>query len=403
MIKKGYVVNIYLILFMLVLLLFSKSEALTNYGVVIPFIQFNPVLLLLIIILIGFFSIFLRFRNVLHADLLSIMLLLRVIVSIFPLIHIDKIPSSYIGNFCVLCFPFLMYLFFLNSEIDIERVSSLFIGFGLIIAVQCIFAYFTIVGKGLANYSDPFYKGYFVIPIGATNEISAFILPLLIFGDLVLEKKWLKISYVSILSIAIFLCKSRTGILFVLLYFGIKFLKKRRGHTKRIKWLIIFLAPIGLVGLLLFAPQTDLWIIKVQDFFMGFASSANNLDSLLSGRFTVFKNVLLEVMQHPIIGNGVSYEILNNMRAHNVVLCILYENGIIGLFIFAFFLVLAGRRIWSNRYKKKEFYAFSVAVIFIIANSMIEEIFFSFPIELFGLSFVAAMREQKMIGGNKNV
>ena len=96
-----------------------------------------------------------------------------------------------------------------NSKFDIAKATSILLFFAVIFALQCVLAYIMIKTKGYANYSDPFYKNYFVIPVGATNDASAVLLALLIIGDQVIPKAKARFLYAALLIFAIFLCTIR--------------------------------------------------------------------------------------------------------------------------------------------------------------------------------------------------
>ena len=139
---------------------------------------------------------------------------------------------------------------------------------------------------------------------------------------------------------------------------------------------------------------TSLWD-KIQDFFLGYSESGGDINNLLSGRLDVFENVIEQINKHPILGNGVTYEKLGLIRAHNIFLQILYENGIIGFLGFILFLVVAIRRVKKAKRINKFYYAFFIATPFILINAMIEETLLGHFMVLLGLLFLADIKKQK--------
>ncbi len=387
---KNHILYIYLSFFLLTVLFFSKNEALTNNGVVIPFININPVYLLLAILLLGF--LYTLFQAHFVIDAISGILLLRFFLCLIPLAYID-VPSSYWGNLVDACFPFLIYTFFLNHKFQIEKAVRIFIFFGIILGLQCFLAYSTIINSGYATYFDLWYKNYFVIPAGATNDLSATLLSLLILGDLTIEKKRYRWPFVLLMVISIALTKSRTGVILSILFFLAKLFIKEKGHSNLWKRILIVVLPIVLVITFLNIPKNSAIFQGMEMFFSGFADSDNNsINGLLSGRLDVFSNVIHEIGKHPIFGNGVTYVQLQNMRSHNAFLGILYENGMVGLLFFFVFLYIAFKRIIKMRNCNKYYYAFFIVALFIFINSMVEEILFRHSIVLLGLMFLASMK-----------
>ena len=128
-----------------------------------------------------------------------------------------------------------------------------------------------------------------------------------------------------------------------------------------------------------------------------------SFDVLFSGRFSLFGRVLGFVQEHLFFGNGVSYDKLGNMRSHNVILQILYENGLVGFIGFIFFCIVAFNRIFERMGDNKYYFGFACAVTFIIVNGLGEEAIFSRFIMLFGLVFLASMKQNRDREGDRSV
>lgn len=389
---------IYIILYLLVLVAVAESEALANNGVVIPFIRFVPAYILLAILGIGLIYIF--FKRYIKFDIIAAFLFGRIFMCILPVLF-SNVPSSYLGNFVVACFPFFIYVFFYNCNVNLKNATIILVVFGILIALECIWAYSIIQANGYADYTDEYYKTYFVIPVGATNNISAVLLPLVIIGDQTIEKKVFRWGYVILLLLALFLCKSRTGLLLSIAYLILKLFLTEHGKKSVLKKILIFMIPlIILVGILLI-KDTELWA-QIRSLFLGFSVEGQGLNALLSGRLDLFGDVLDKISQRPIIGNGVSYEKLS-MRTHNIFLQMLYENGIVGLIGFLIFLIVCIKQILRSKTNNKYFYAFYVVAPFILINALVEETMLSNFMVLFSLLYLANMRKATNNGGAENV
>lgn len=388
---------LFIALYLLVLTLFSESQALTNNGVVIPFIRFSQVYLLLAIIMVGCLSLLLH--RTIKVDVITAFLFLRILLCMIPLMT-NEIPASYFGNFVVACFPFFIYLFFKNSKFDIAKATSILLFFAVIFALQCVLAYIMIKTKGYANYSDPFYKNYFVIPIGATNDASAVLLALLIIGDQVIPKAKARFLYAALLIVAIFLCKSRTGMILSIVYLIYKLFITERGKHSTAKKIMIFLMPLVAV-LMIFWLINSPFADVVKELLLGYSSEGEGLNALFSGRFSLFGDAIEHIKQHPIFGNGVSYEKLGFMRTHNIFLKMTYENGVVGLVGFLVFLVVCFKKIYRCRNSNNCCHAFYIAAPFILMNAMVEESLLTNFMIMFTLLFLGTMNEKtKEIRGN---
>ena len=367
----------------------SESEALTNNGVLIPFVEINPAYPLLAITIIG--VAFILLRKALKVDFLTALLFGRIFLCLIPVLLYDM-PSSYIGNFVVACFPFLIYIFFSNCNINIQKATTMLIWFGMVIAIQCIWAYLVIRQNDLASYDDLYYKNYFVIPVGATNNISAILLPLTIVGDQTIQSRKYRFVYLAVLLAALFLCKSRTGLILAVLYLFFKIFLKERGRHSTFKKLLICLLPLIVFAAAMFLEGTNLWD-NIRSLLMGYSSSGDGLDSLLSGRFGVFGNVLEHIAEHPWVGNGVTYEKTGYVRSHNAFLQILYENGIVGLIGFVAFLCIAIHRVIKAKAVNVYYYSFYIAMPFVLINAMVEETLLGHFMVLFGLLYLTDIKK----------
>lgn len=387
--KKLPFYYLYIFAYLLVIVICAESEALTNNGVVIPFVRMNQAYPLLVVTFLG--VVYTLLKKYIKVDDITLLLIGRIILCFLPTLFYDM-PSSYIGNFAVSCFPLLIYIFFLNCDIDIEKGTCILLWFGLVIAIQCIWAYLEIQQNGFATYNDLFYKNYFVIPIGATNNISAILLPLMIIGDQTIDSRKYRIIYVLFLLFALCLCKSRTGLIMAVLYLIVKLFIKERGKHATLKKVLICFLPLIILVVTINLMGTSIWN-SIYSLMLGYSSAEDGINSLLSGRIGVFENVIENIKDHPIFGNGVTYEKLGFVRSHNVFLQILYENGIIGLLGFITFLTISIHSIIKAKSINRFYYAFYIAMPFVLINAIVEETLLGHFMVLFGLLYLADIKK----------
>ncbi len=382
---------LYIVAYLLIIAVCSESEALTNNGVVIPFIKIAQAYMLLAVIILGVMYTLVKKR--ISVDIITLLLAGRILMCLLPVLLYDM-PSSYFGNFIVSCFPLFVYLLFLNCDLNIEKATTIFLWFGLFIAIQCIWAYLVIRQRGLAVYSDLFYKNYFVIPAGATNNISAILLPLTIMGDQTINTKKYRIAYVSLLLFALFLCKSRTGLILAVVYIFVKIFIKERGKHSTLKKFLICCLPLLIIVAGSMLSGTS-FLNSIRSLLMGYSSEGGSFNKLLSGRLVLFEDVIEHIKDHFLLGNGVTYEKLNFLRSHNIFLQILYENGIVGFLGLIVFLSSAIYRIIKAKTINRFFYAFYIAMPFILINAMVEETLLGHFMVLFGLLYLANIKKAK--------
>lgn len=385
--------ELYIYIFLFLLLAVSESEALTNYGVVIPYFRFNPSFIIVIFGLIGLFVVVLTKK--IRLDIITVILALRIIISILPIIREQgNVHSSYFGNFVMCCIPLLAYLIFVNTNINFIKAFNALILFGFIVSLQCVLAYFIILYKGYATYGALYYKNYFVIPAGATNNVSAILIPLLILGDQVIEKKIKRLCYIFLLVIGIFLTKSRTGMILCTIYFICKLLILKKGKKVIDKKVLILISPIFSLFLIIIFFNTNIGK-NIQKLMLGYSSPGKGINALFSGRFSVYAKTVKNIANYPFIGNGLTYEKMNFMKPHNIFLQILFENGLLGFFGLIIFFSYVVVSVYKYKNMDKYIYAFSQIIPLIILNALFEDIMLTNFMILFGTIFLAYMEKNK--------
>lgn len=385
-------------LYLVILLIFSGSQATHDWGVVIPFVKVNTAYLFLLLLTVSTLYIcFVKFaEKAISLDIVLLILSLRIVMNFIPVMFHD-LPSDYFGNFVTACFPFFIYLFLINQKIDVNRVRLLFIVFGFLVAAQCVWAYSIITKQWMTPYDNLGYKSLFVIPIGATNRIAAFVFPLLILGDRTIKKAPLRWVYVAFLFLAIFLTKSRMGLLLAVLYLLVSvFLPKSVRKPSRYHRIVKIALPFAILIGAFIAFKLGYWE-KIQSLLLGFAEKGEGLEGISSGRITIYRDTANFIFSHNFWwGHGVSYYLLDYTSPHNIILQILYENGIVGLFGFVTLCVIFMKRIYPLRSENACYEAVFVAFPFVMANAMIEDIILSPFILLFSLVFMAVARQERM-------
>ncbi len=383
--------DVYLIAYLLCLLICAGNKAYGTYGVIVPFIKVNTSYIFLALNLAGFSWVLWKRRW--KPDIVLGILLCRVALGALQFLIAD-VPSDYFGNFVESIFPFFIYFVFMNAGYSSRRLYNIFMTFGILIALQCLWAYGIIHFKLQVPYDNAGYKSYFILPIGSTNRISPVLIPILILGDQTIEKKRYRLPFVLLMTVATLLCKSRGGMVTLAVYFIAKlFLPNRGKHTKLQKNVRIAL-PVVMAAALIGTAYSPLGE-KIRTVLFGYSGQWQGWDHFFSGRITIYENTVQFAKTHQLLfGNGVSYYLLDYTEPHNILLQLLYQNGILGIALFVLFLAVTVKR-WSVQAKagKKWYFALLIALPVVLLNAMVEDILLANFIPIFALPFIASAKE----------
>lgn len=362
--------NIYFITMFIVLCFYSTSEA----DRVIEVFHINAGRLLPIIG-ISFLFIFVSLFKKQRIDNVLAMLIISAILGIVPYAYSTNI-NSYWGNYIPLLITIVSYYICMQSKGDNgERIYKALCLVSIIISVQVILTEYSIFSTlSFGNFNTLSAKGAMNIPIGSSNLIAAFLLPIVIFLISYKPNKW---SYlvVSLSVYALILCRSKNvfSLLLLLLVFFIA--KKLYGYIfrdnsarKEQKLIAILVVTIMLGGILtlgfsfLMSLITDLQFTSYNSTYSN--SILNYVDELTSGRIAVYHDELIRASNHLFWGNGFGYN-LGDSKSHNWILELLVQKGLVGLFIYllCIFIVL---KIGLVFYKTDKFVRASINLLLIV-------------------------------------
>lgn len=357
----------------------------------VPYIEGKVVILhacMLAIFSVFFFSLLIIKRSGLRMDVVSWCLIAKFIFDILSGLINDVDIMAYPVNFLHAPFAFLSYTILINSKIDDKRrkqIKLLFLFFGYILSLQVIY---TAVFCGI-SYFDILYKGYIKIPFGATNVIASILVPILCMAVIEPWKPQWKVVTALLLGVAIFLTKSRGGmVLLCASIFAIMY-SKATGRNRNILRVALVCAAI----FLFFAILKNDYAMSL---LRGYADAIGSmsLDALSSGRVKNWSILLAAFLNgNWLLGAGMQPPIGNIAGAHNIIIDLLYRCGIIGTIVYAVmigYLIRCGRRI--NRCGAKS--SFFAMMIIILVNSLYEVCYFSYPCDtLFWIIAGALMSE----------
>lgn len=333
-------------------------------SIVVPMVTFPSYLFLPVTILLicfCFFTTLVSKKFILTVDKLCYFFLIRLFFAVIQITTLTVLGEIvYFGNYLLYVLELFFYLSCMSTFT--RRIEEPFLKvlklFTLLVAIETIIQ--SIIGvMPRCEYISTWYKSNMVIPIGASNTLSAIILPFLVAELFNKEKTKYAIIYVIIATIAIVLTKSRfaMGILFVAY-----FMKLLRSKNKVV---LIFFLGLSLLGLVYIIGEYGELIKTVAIGFSDEVTTGGTLNKLSSGRLGDYAIYFSKIFDYPLFGYGPNYE---RSRAHNIIIDVLYQNGIIGLLMFFVPLLLLIRKPKYNLQDSTYNYLRIVVIVFLIQS-----------------------------------
>lgn len=216
----------------------------------------------------------------------------------------------------------------------------------LIVFFQVVATSFFLLGK--YSFTSQLYKMEFAIPIGASNAIAVFIVP--IFVSVMLKSHKSRFDYICLCIIItiLILTANRSGF-FTILIISILYWKTIVSN--------ISFKKSRLFTLMLICTSLFLVFIKYKEWIASFLYSRAGYDisinSFSSGRITILINKLNEIALKPFLGYGAGYESMYSSltRAHNWIIEIIERSGVIGLLVYCIAIFLPMLVISQNKNK----------------------------------------------------
>lgn len=368
--RKTDFVGILIIVYLITSLLFASSDVLEEASktlpIVVPYL-FNSSIEVIkyAIILFAFIGAFIKKGN-LKLDGIAIALLFRVMIGclqIFRVIFVFN-DEPRLGNYFLWLLDFLIYVMAYNA-LPAESFLKMTYIFSLVISIEVIIQ--AILGVlPYVPYSEVYYKACLHIPIGSSNYLSTIVLPFLLASIMSCKEKngiWYCCTLIQV--IGVLLTKSRAGMLLLACGLLLLFIKHFRNMKK---WVVVVL-PLLTFFAVYFIVRYQSEIVKVLSGYASVVSTGGLLNKLSSGRMDSIRDILDNMVKCPILGYGPNYKF---SRPHNIVIDLLYQNGIIGLIVFA--VEICGSLKKVNLQKKRSItnkYA-SIAVTVYVVNSFTE-------------------------------
>ena len=207
--------------------------------------------------------------------------------------------------------------------------------------------------------------------IGGKNQLSMFIIPILILLILYTQEKGRKLGLMEIFLCGIFiasvvLAKSGTGVVavgvLVLLFIFSSLIKRKR---------FLFMAYLGMLILLTWGTS----LLAENKYWLRFLGALGK-DSTLTGRIEIWGNLFKKLKESPAFGIGAGTILMHQdnkiiNEAHNILLEILLSTGFIGLIIYALYFYQAIKGLDLKNKKHKTIF---LGIIILLVNGLTESI-----------------------------
>lgn len=338
------------------------------------------------------FLVFLRERVRLKINGITLLLLMFTYVSCFSLIHVINFGRFAIGLLTYLEMILVLFLSY-NAKLKESQIKSLIIAYCISGAVLATFIFIKII----IEYNFSFIIGHkIMLDIGASNYLASILLissfiTYTVITNLKFSRLFLVLLGVfGMVNAAIIFTGSRTALILMLGFYALFFFKDifSKGANRKLLFptLIVAITFIVLIG---------------KKFIMGMIETGRFTNLLkqpnLLDRFSIYKHYFEAFATNPILGNGfmnVGMEGRENIWAHNFILQVLADSGLIAFFIFVILFISIFRfiHITINQADDNMFHSFmkgfSRALVVVLFHGLLEP---NFGTKLFSLYFVLGL------------
>lgn len=391
--------NFVLALYLLLSLILYSPEALELQEenqlqrILVPYIlisSFYRTILTTIFVLICCL-VSLRYNKVnILEDRMMVFMLCRLLIGILQIGILSTIGVSIkYGNYYLYLLELLLYAACLKTFTDWNNTRSYLLVikfFVFIVAVETIVQSVLVVMPQVP-YVSLWYKANMNIPIGSSNSLSALLLPVTVAEMFRNDKKrWYGHLLLVLAIIAIILTKSRFAMFILFLVFCKSYIINKKNA------LAILFGILVLIAFLYFMIRHFEEFMIVMAGYSDEISSGGTMNKLSSGRLADVTSYFDVILNHPIIGFGPNYV---KSRAHNIIVDLIYQNGIVGLVLFlsaVTFLIKRFKKIKPISLASSQLYYVKMVFLTFLVQSLGEISFFTdFYCDLMFLPCVAIL------------
>lgn len=378
--------ELFLISFMLILLLCVGEESELSKRIVVFTVKGSKHILTAVILVMTFGLTCIQKMRV-KTDRVEELLIVRFFLYLIPCLLVRDGSQLQIGLIAAVACSFMAYTVGKENECSDGFIALVMGGAACVISVQVLITVFT---RGL-NINSSDLKWWMVIPIGQTNTIGTYFLPMMILFDGLKNTKegfcrYILVLIEIILMASILFMGSRSTLILVVVYLAIRYLMLKAKISKQMMTRLLIAVPVVLAGVFLF-------LFKNNGVASQFASQFS-INSLTYTRFKVYQEAMDVFEKYIFFGRGAySYKVFDAVMAHNFVLESLIENGIIGSIPFFAAVIICIKQLKRiGRFQGTYLYA----AILMLIKALMEPAFYLASFEIFFWLLVGlGLREEK--------
>ena len=365
------IIEIYLLV-CLFIIAFVEIEASGSVPLRVFYLSQNKGYLLFMLSMVTYFTICLYGGcKIIKFDRVILLLGLKCILDLIPYIIDRSIGDAiYWYFFSMMCIMPIIYCIFRNYTNTPTKIIRYLTPFGLILIFQEVL---TVFYNGYPFDSFE-YKHYLRIPAAHSNIIGVILLSILCFRLQLKNKSKFGIIVNILFVIGLLIIQSTGSLLLLVCWFLLIQYKKLLMRNVILARLLI--VAILVVGIVIFIKSNF-----YQIFFEIKSNLKITLAVLTSGRTDIWELAYLNFLQNPILGSGIGvteydigYEVVTT-GAHNIVLDLLVQSGLVGLFLYASAVFYGIRKAKNyNDYNK----AIRIGVLVLLSYSLLEVCYFNY-------------------------
>lgn len=327
-----------------------------------------------------FFSVFfikVKKFSIIKLDIISQLLLIHLLYN--TIIIVLNSFDNYVLSYFTYVFAFLGYLWGSNSLIDTKTFKIFLSSFYYILIIQTLFTVYIVSHSVVDMY---LFKNGIVIPIGASNGITTFIV--MIFPILYKLSNSRTSQYFLTIFTMIFavLSRSNSGLLTIIAIILILFMQEKK--YKLIRGILIFLT--FLLFLYLIGKYSPGYLSRFSSTLqLLITDQSTNQTKAMNGRIEVFHSALYKIKNHFFIGNGFGYRerMPSYLMTHNWLLEYLITGGIISFLLKIFIFILQFLKLVTVKNSALK-QGLIISFVFVLIQGLVEP---SFGSPLFELIF----------------
>lgn len=326
-------------------------------------------------------------------DVVFLFLIVRFFLLLIPFLYFDGSSTLYFGSLATNLVVALIYISFKDRKEWISPGLKLILVFGLILSIETLIS----LVFGEYSWNLTYFKFMFGIPIGKSNYIGCFILPVfeLLFLDVIdIKNKIIKVIFLMIMAGAIIATKSRGTWLILSIFILISYYNSMREKNKNKYTINAIVLLIVLILIFNYEKVFDGLSSVLLGNFESISSQYSIFDRLTSMRSSVNGIAFEHFLEYPLFGNGPVYLSLS-YRAHNLFIDILYQSGIIGSLLYFASLLVINRRTKKSgltRVGRKV----KLVLILMVVHAMIEPSLLMFPVDFIFWILICILLNEKV-------